>query len=142
MIGRLLRKTDFERVLAVPLCSRSAHFAVHHLKARPSPPLAPAARKLCTGDAPNPDKPVGNLGSGHWLGCVIPKRHAARAVTRNMLRRQMRETMQRHAEALSPGLWVVRLRQPFPKADFPSADSAALRATATTELERLFQRAR
>jgi len=59
-----------------------------------------------------------------------------------MLRRQVRETMQRHAGALLPGLWVVRLRQPFPKAGFPSADSAALRATATTELERLFQRAR
>ena len=36
MIGRLLRKSDFERVLAVPPCSRSPHFAVHYLCARPT----------------------------------------------------------------------------------------------------------
>lgn len=142
MIGRLLRKTDFERVLAVPPRSRSAHFAVHHLKARPGSASASSASKLSTGDAPNSDDPVDNSPSGHWLGCVIPKRHAARAVTRNMLRRQVREVMQRHAPALPPGLWLVRLRQPFAKASFPSADSAALRVAATAELDRLFQRAR
>ena len=36
MIGRLLHKSDFERVLAVPPCSRSSHFAVHYLRTRPS----------------------------------------------------------------------------------------------------------
>ncbi len=142
MIGRLLRKTDFERVLAVPPRSRSAHFAVHHLKARPGVPTTPVATELSTGDSPKFEQPVDNLPSGHWLGCVIPKRHAARAVTRNMLRRQVREAMQRHAVALPPGLWLVRLRQPFVKASFPSADSAALRAVALAELDRLFQRAR
>ena len=142
MIGRLLRKSDFERLFAVPPRSRSAHFAVHHVHARPSSPAKPGAKKLSTEDAPKLAESVDNSVEGHWLGYVVPKRHAPRSVTRNMLRRQVRETMQRHAEALSPGLWVVRLRQPFPKADFPSADSAALRATATTEIERLFQRAR
>jgi hypothetical protein len=35
----------------------------------------------------------------------------------------------------------VRLRQPFPKTAFVSADSAALRSAASAELERLFEHA-
>ena len=141
MIGRLLRKSDFERVLAVPPCSRSAHFAVHFLQGRPSAPGRPAAGDLSTADAPNPEASVDNLPFGQWLGQVIPKRHAPRSVTRNMLRRQVRAAMERHAPRLRPGLWLVRLRQPFPKAGFMSADSAALRQAAAVELDRLFQRA-
>jgi RNase P protein component len=86
MIGRLLHKSDFERVLAVPPCSRSAHFALHYLQARPGASRKPAAAMLCTDDAPVSDRPVDNSPGGHWLGCVVPKRHAARSVTRNMLR--------------------------------------------------------
>jgi large subunit ribosomal protein L34 len=37
MIGRLVQSADFQRLLATPLRSRSAHFAVHHLR-RPSRP--------------------------------------------------------------------------------------------------------
>jgi ribonuclease P protein component len=141
MIGRLLHKPDFERVLAVPPCSRSAHFAVHYLRARPAVSRQPAVDMLYTGDAPNLTDPVDNLTSGLWLGNVIPKRHAARSVTRNMLRRQVRAAMERHASGLRPGLWLVRLRQPFPKTAYVSADSAALRSAAATELDHLFERA-
>lgn len=141
MIGRLLHKSDFERVLAVPPCSRSAHFALHHLPARPGASRQPAAGELSTSDAPFPDTSVDNSIRGHWLGSVTPKRHAARAVTRNMLRRQARAAMQRHVDRLGPGMWLVRLRQPFAKAAFVSADSPALRAAASAELQRLFTRA-
>ena len=141
MIGRLLRKSDFERVLAVPPCSRSAHFAVHYLRARPSPPRHPGVRMLCTGDTPKLTVPVDNFIAGLWLGNVIPKRHAPCSVTRNMLRRQVRAAMQRHVSGLRPGLWLVRLRQPFSKTAYVSADSAALRSAAATELDRLFARA-
>jgi ribonuclease P protein component len=140
MIGRLLRKPDFERVLAVPPCSRSAHFAVHYLHARPSVPSRPGSHILSTGDALNLTRPVDNLPSAHWLGNVVPKRHAPRSVTRNMLRRQVRAAMERRVARLQPGLWLVRLRQPFPKAAFASADSAALRMAAAAELDRLFER--
>jgi ribonuclease P protein component len=141
MIGRLLRKADFERVLAVPPCSRSAHFAVHYLHARPSAPRQPGVLTLCTGDAQKLTDPVDNSVAGLWLGNVMPKRHAARSVTRNMLRRQVRAAMERHVSRLRPGLWLVRLRQPFPKTRFVSANSAALRHAASTELDRLFERA-
>jgi ribonuclease P protein component len=141
MIGRLLRKSDFERVLAVPPCSRSAHFAVHYLHASPSVTAKLQVDTLSTGDAPNLTPPVDNSLSGHWLGQVIPKRHAARSVTRNMLRRQVRAAMDKHESRLRPGLWLVRLRQPFPKTVFVSADSTALRSAACAELDRLFERA-
>lgn len=141
MIGRLLHKSDFERVLALPPCSRSAHFAVHYLQARPGVPRKPADAMLCTDDAPIPDALVDKLPDGHWLGSVVPKRHAARSVTRNMLRRQVRAAMERHVQDLRPGLWLVRLRQPFPRKDFVSADSQALRRAASAELDRLFARA-
>jgi ribonuclease P protein component len=141
MIGRLLQKSDFERVLAVPPCSRSSHFAVHYLQGRPGTPRHPAVDTLSTDDAPKPSLSVDNLPAGQWLGQVIPKRHAPRSVTRNMLRRQVRAAMERHAPRLRPGLWLVRLRQPFPRAGFVSADSSALRQAAAAELDRLFQRA-
>jgi ribonuclease P protein component len=141
MIGRLLRKSDFERLLAVPPCSRSAHFAVHYLHAAPSAAGGAARTELCTDAAQNLTRSVDNTPSGWWLGTVLPKRHAPRAVTRNMLRRQVRAAMQRHRLQLRPGLWLVRLRQPFPRASFPSADSAALRSAAASELDRLLMRA-
>ncbi len=77
----------------------------------------------------------------HWVGCVVPKRHARRAVTRNLLKRQIRAALGRHAAALQPGLWLVRLRSPFVKTAFPSAASAALSSAAREELDRLLRRA-
>ena len=142
MIGRLVHKSDFERVLAVPPCSRSAHFALHYLQARPGAPRKPG-RQRCYPQTMHRflTDPVDNSPGGHWLGCVVPKRHAARSVTRNMLRRQMRAAMERHVQRPAPGLWLVRLRQPFPRKTFVSADSQALRSAASAELDRLFARA-
>ena len=145
MIGRLLRKSDFERLLAVPACSRSAHFAAHHLRGGPGTPTKPApkadANELSTALSTATERAVDDLLAGVWLGCVIPKRHAARSVTRNMLRRQIRAAMQRHQNRLQSGLWLVRLRRPFATAAFRSADSPALRGAAAVELDRLLAQA-
>lgn len=141
MIGRLLHKPDFERLLAVPPRSRSAHFALHHVQARPGVRPAPEVAKLCTGDSPIEERSVDNHLSGWWLGTVLPKRHAPLSVTRNMLRRQIRAAMERHRLQLPAGMWLIRLRQPFPRSRFISADSATLRGAAASELDRLLQRA-
>jgi ribonuclease P protein component len=79
--------------------------------------------------------------SGHWLGLVVPKRHAKRAVTRNLIKRQVRAAMVRHAPHLPGGLWVVRLRAPFDRQQFLSPGSDALRESAHGELAQLFERA-
>ncbi len=75
-----------------------------------------------------------------WIGCVVPKRHARRAVTRSLLKRQIRSAMQRHAPVLPAGLWLVRLRAPFVVTEFVSARSAALAAAARHELDGLLRR--
>jgi ribonuclease P protein component len=161
MIGRIVRPADFERVLATAPCSRSAHFAVHHVHGGPS--RGSASQRQAPGEAVVPtvspdlstappvagpvlvDESSGpsakNGPAGHWLGLVVPKRHAKRAVTRNLIKRQLRAAMARHAGRLPPGLWVVRLRQGFDRQAFPSPASGPLREAAHDEIEVLFSRA-
>ncbi len=78
-----------------------------------------------------------DLSAGCWFGCVVPKRHARRAVTRNLIKRQVRHAMLRHGETLPAGLWLVRLRAPFAPASFVSARSAALAQATRVELDLL-----
>ena len=145
MIGRLVQRADFERALATPVQSRSAHFAVHHVAAGPTPSLRPAnaalVSELSTTPAPICPQPVDDPLTGHWIGCVVPKRHARRAVTRSLLKRQIRGVFSEHACRLPAGQWLVRLRQPFGTVKFVSASSAALRTAARDELDALLSRA-
>lgn len=145
MLGRLLHSADFQRALATPMRSRSAHFAVHHLGSAPTaagrPAIHPVSTELSTSDAPGCPVPVDDSPGGHWLGSVVPKRHARRSVTRNLLRRQIRSVMSQHLPRLPQGIWLVRLRAPFGREQFPSAASEALRQVARTELDQLLQRA-
>lgn len=145
MIGRLVHTADFERVLATPPRSRSTHFAMHHVMDAPSSATGkrqtPPGEELSTTPALEANQSVDNLPSRHWLGCVIPKRHARRSVSRTLLKRQIRAAMASHASSLLPGLWLVRLRSPFAAAQFVSAASVALRDAARDELQQLFTRA-
>jgi ribonuclease P protein component len=84
---------------------------------------------------------VDNSEPGVWFGCVVPKRHARRAVTRNLLKRQVRQAFLRHRAVLAEGLWLVRLRQAFATADFISARSPVLARAARGELDALLARA-
>lgn len=144
MPGRLVHKADFERLLAVRSRMRSAHFAVHHLPVAPSAPPKPLPRpgspELSTAPTPTHPQVVDESPAGHWFGCVVPKRHARRAVTRSLLKRQIRGALHRHAGALPAGLWLVRLRAGFPAAEFVSARSAALAHAAAAELDGLLAR--
>ena len=76
-----------------------------------------------------------------WIGAVVPKRHARRAVTRTLLKRQIYAAAERHRDRLGPGLWIVRLRSPFDPKRFVSAASEALRRDASEELESLLEAA-
>ena len=72
-----------------------------------------------------------------WVGAVVPKRHARRAVTRSLIKRQIYAAAERHRDRMAPGLWIVRLRSPFDRAEFTSAASTALLRCARAELDRL-----
>jgi ribonuclease P protein component len=155
IIGKLQRPVDFERVLGRQSRARSAHFALHHLSANPAPSAWHAARlrtasaELSTGESQavhnpvehdppaEPSAPV----EGCWVGIVVPKRHAKRSVTRQLLKRQIRAAFAA-ATGMPPGLWVVRLRSPFDRQKFPSAASDALRQAARAELVQLLDKAR
>ena len=141
MLERLDHKVDFERLLASRSRLRSAHFALHHVAGRPAAPKKPArlplTTELSTAPVGNRDEPVDNLVSAHWLGCVVPKRQARRAVTRSLIKRQMRSVFEKHAATLPSGLWLLRLSQGFPVAEFVSARSEALTRAVRTELDQL-----
>lgn len=79
---------------------------------------------------------------GVWLGCVVPKRHARRAVTRNLLRRQIRQVAQDIEPSLQDGLWLVRMRLDFDRKIYPSAASQALKGVAREELTRVLVNSR
>jgi len=87
------------------------------------------------------ETPIPSGGPDRWLGLVVPKRHARRAVTRTLVKRQIRNVAAACAAQLEPGLWVVRQRSPFDPKQFPSAASDALKDAARTELRELFDRA-
>jgi ribonuclease P protein component len=83
---------------------------------------------------------VDDLPAGWWVGCVVPKRHAKRATTRNLLKRQIRAAFERHAQALPQGLWMVRLTAGFAPAEYVSARSEALARVARAEIDTLLGR--
>lgn len=71
------------------------------------------------------------------LGVLVPKRHARRAVTRNLIRRLVRAVFALHLAGLPSGRWLVRLKAPFPAREFVSAASPSLAAAIRDELGQL-----
>lgn len=152
-LGRILRAADFERLLNTPSRARSPLFAVHHLASEPSQPPKPKrlTADLSTGGdqlthrlVEDPPAPEPAAPRGHWLGFVVPKRLAKRAVTRNLIRRIARASLEaqlREGVALPAGLWALRLRAPIDRKRFPSAASDALRAALHEDLAQLWRRA-
>ncbi len=145
-IARLVRSADFERVLRTRTRASSEHFALYHMPDRPSVPAKVVKGKLSTGVLPIEIRPVDDskpaaaapaAPDAVWLGAVVPKRHARRAVTRTLLKRQIRAVMTGHSSALAVGLWVVRLRGPFDRTKYVSAASNELKSVVREELERL-----
>lgn len=149
MLGRLTRSADFERALGSPACARSPHFAVHYLGDRSATPVGKRAMQELSTDGEQSctqavdESPVPRCRAGALLGVVVPKRHARRAVTRTLLKRQMRAAAQRRSGVpdlqLAAGIWVLRLRAPFDRALFASAASQPLRRAARTELDALLE---
>jgi ribonuclease P protein component len=121
----------FVAVMGQPPCARTEHFMVHHLR----------KVELSTGLNNDLPKLVDGTPVPIWLGLVVPKRHARRSVTRNLMRRQIRACVERHQARLALGDWVVRLRKGFAAESFPSAASVVLAAQVREELEQLMARA-
>ncbi|MDZ7937502.1 MAG: ribonuclease P protein component [Rhodoferax sp.] len=123
---RLKTRPQFQAVLGGMTVSKTPRFALHVCALPPSsedgrPPLF---AELAV-----------------WLGAMVPKRWAKRAVTRNAIKRQIYSVGQEFAATLQLRAHVVRLRSGYDKSLFPSASSEALRRTVREELQLLFTRA-
>lgn len=97
--------------------------------------------ELSTDPDPMRAQAVDNTPGDQWLGVVVPKRHARRAVTRSLVKRQLRAAFARHAAALPAGHWLLRLKAPYAAPQFVSAASPALRQAVRDELEALLRQA-
>ena len=76
-----------------------------------------------------------------WFGAMAPKRWAKRAVTRNVIKRQIYSVSARLTELSQPAAFLVRLRREFSRADYPSATSTSLKKAVRAELLVLIQSA-
>jgi ribonuclease P protein component len=122
---RLKTRAQFQAVLAGATVARTAHFALHRCALDVSSGAAPL---FATRDV--------------WLGAMVPKRWARRAVTRNAIKRQIYNVSALAPEASLPqAAHVVRLRSGFDRKEFVSATSDKLKAAVRAELQQLLERA-
>jgi ribonuclease P protein component len=76
-----------------------------------------------------------------WIGALIPKRWAKRAVTRNAIKRQIYTVSLSLESPLPAAAHVVRLRAGFDRQQFISASSDLLKRAVRGELQELFAKA-
>lgn len=77
---------------------------------------------------------------GVWLGAMVPKRWAKRAVTRNLIKRQIYSVASSFETRLPQAAHVVRLRAGFDRKQFTSASSDQLKTAVRSEIELLFSK--
>ena len=125
---RLKTRPQFQAVLKGATLARTAHFALHQCALGTSEattvPASPLFPTSCV-----------------WLGAMVPKRWARRAVTRNCIKRQIYSVSAEFESAMRPAAHLVRLRSGFDRSQFVSASSDLLRAAVRAELYVLFARA-
>ena len=107
--------------------SRTPHFALHRVGLQTSLPDA----------SQDFNKPLFAV-QDTWLGVIVPKRWAKRAVTRNTIKRQIYAVSTDAGCALPVAAHVVRLRAGFDRAKFISATSDKLKSAVRAELQQLF----
>ena len=126
---RLKTRPQFQAVLAGHTLAKTAHFALHCC-ALESP--AAVVRDVVL-PALFPKAAV-------WLGAMVPKRWAKRAVTRNAIKRQIYNVSAEFESVFMERAHLVRLRAAFDRSQFVSASSDVLKAAIRAELKILFSR--
>jgi ribonuclease P protein component len=130
-LQRIVSKAQFAAVMNGQTVSRTPHFALHRVALSSAAPLA----------AKPEDKPLFAV-QDTWLGVIVPKRWAKRAVTRNTIKRQIYAVSTGAGCSLPVAAHVVRLRAGFERAEFISATSDKLKKAVRAELQHLFSGAR
>ncbi len=125
---RLKQWSEYQAVMTAGSVSRTAHFVLHQWQ-------APSKNETGSGFEETPALFADGVLK---MGALTPKRWAKRAVTRNLIRRQIHAVADEFKTTLKPTPYVVRLRASFNAQKFVSAASAALKQTVRAELQQLF----
>ena len=167
---RLKTRAQFQAALAGGTVARTPHFALHRCELSAAPVLPDGARAskaarattpltsttsatadVAVSEVPKAEKaeqaekarsaaPLFNI-DAVWIGAMVPKRWARRAVTRNAIKRQSYQISAGCEAGFMQAAHVVRLRAGFDRKQFVSASSDALKAAVRAELDQLFARA-
>lgn len=127
---RLKTHSQFQAVLAGQRIAGTTHFVLHR-RSLTEIGWRCAPQAGLDGAAPAPS-------DASVMGAMVPKRWAKRAVTRNMIKRQIYSVGAQAASGLPRAAYVVRLRAAFDRQQFVSATSVALKRAARQELIALF----
>ena len=128
---RLQTRAQFQAALSGVIVAKTPHFALHRnsLDATAlNPPAGAATQQSAL-------FPVMDL----WLGAMVPKRWARRAVTRNAIKRQIYAVSADFQHLYQQAAFVVRLRRDFSRTEFASATSVRLRTAVRVEIQALLQ---
>jgi ribonuclease P protein component len=128
---RLKTQPQFQALLACKPLARTEHFVMHRMD-------LPMSSEL-VGPLVAPDQPFAR-GGGLWVGAMVPKRWARRAVTRNLIKRQIYSIATQQLDPSGNAAYLVRLRTAYDRVQFRSAASDALRTAVRQEIEQLFAR--
>jgi ribonuclease P protein component len=136
-LRRLQTRAQFQAVLAGTTIARSEHFALHRSTLVSQVPSGLSVLRGLDGIAVRqaPLFPVADL----WLGAMVPKRWAKRAVTRNTIKRQIYNVSADFSPPQREAAFVVRLRRDFSRKVFLSASSDQLKQAVRCELLQLMQ---
>jgi ribonuclease P protein component len=142
-LQRIVSKAQFAAVMNGQTVSRTPHFALHRVALSSCVDLSvPTAVSAAVTVAAKPEdtshrKPLFAV-QDTWLGVIVPKRWAKRAVTRNTIKRQIYAVSTDSGCHLPVAAHVVRLRAGFDRAKFISATSDKLKIAVRAELQHLF----
>lgn len=127
---RLKTRAQFQAVLAGAIVAKTTHFVLHRNALDARPPIQTSGGQA---------QAAGALFQvpAMWIGAMVPKRWAKRAVTRNAIKRQIYAVSADFAPQYPQAAFVVRLRRAFDRAEFVSAMSDQLRLAVRAEVQAL-----
>jgi ribonuclease P protein component len=131
---RLKTRAQFQAVLADATVARSPHFALH----RAALDVLAFTQQASVFSFVRAPVPLAQRDV--WMGAMVPKRWAKRAVTRNLIKRQIDAVSKDFEAMLLAAAYVVRLRADFDRTQFTSSASDVLKVAVRQELQQLLAR--
>jgi ribonuclease P protein component len=130
-VQRLQTRPQFQAVLAGAIVAKTMHFALHRNALDARAVQAQPGKRL--------DVPALFPIQDFWIGAMVPKRWAKRAVTRNAIKRQIYTVSADFLHQYPQAAFVVRLRRDFSRTEFVSASSEQLKQAVRAEVQALMQ---